>query len=212
MPLINNIKDKKHIIWDWNGTILNDVQLCVDTMNTLLSDQNLPLISIADYKNLFEFPVRNYYDKLGFDYNKRSFEDLAHDFIDAFMIGVEKCQPFQRIHEILVEVKTAGKKQSILSATDQENLEKLILHFGYADLFDSVFGIDNKFADSKTERGKELIKESTHEKQDIIMIGDTLHDLEVAEKLGIDVVLVTHGHQCQSILNAKHHAVVDLFA
>jgi len=55
------------IIWDWNGTLLNDIQLCVQTINEMLDKRNLPLLSVNDYKDVFSFPVKNYYQKIGFD-------------------------------------------------------------------------------------------------------------------------------------------------
>lgn len=211
MPLFNKIRDKKHIIWDWNGTILNDVDHAVDTMNGLLSESNLNLIDKEKYKTLFEFPVKKYYDKLGFDYNLRSFENLCHDFVDRFMAGFSSCDPFGHIKDVLQQTKKVGKIQSVLSATDQENLENMVEHFDFNKLFDFVYGIDNKLAGSKTYRGKQLIDEANISLADTVLIGDTLHDLEVGEELGIDVILVPHGHQCEQILKSKHQNVVRIF-
>jgi phosphoglycolate phosphatase len=210
VPLLREIQNKKHIIWDWNGTILNDVQHAVDTMNDLLSFHKLPSIEVEKYKTLFEFPVKNYYDKLGFNYALRSFEDLCHDFVDNFMDGFSNCMPFQKIEETLVKVREDGRTQSVLSATDQVSLDKMIKHFNFLDHFDFVYGIDNKLAASKVGRGKELINNSQIAKDETVLIGDTIHDLEVGEELGIDVVLITHGHQCEKILLKRHNKVLNI--
>ena len=63
-----------HVIWDWNGTLLDDNWLCVEVMNTLLSSRNLPLLTLERYRDIFDFPVKNYYEKLGFNFKKESFE------------------------------------------------------------------------------------------------------------------------------------------
>ncbi len=210
MCLLTEIEHKKHVVWDWNGTILDDVQHAVNTMNTLLDVHGLPLIDIAAYRKVFEFPVKNYYDKLGFDYSKRSFEYLCHDFVDHFMAEFGDCRPFDSVRNILSTIKLNGQVQSILSATDQVNLDKMVGHFGFGDHFDFVYGIDNKFAVSKLERGFELLKNSSVSREDTVLIGDTLHDLEVGKALGIDVILVTHGHQCQSLLSDRHDTVISM--
>ena len=62
----------QHIIWDWNGTLLNDAWLFVDIMNGVLSNRKLPLITVDDYRKLFCFPVKDYYKKLGFDLENES--------------------------------------------------------------------------------------------------------------------------------------------
>jgi hypothetical protein len=58
----------KNIIWDWNGTLLNDITICIKSMNILLKERTLPLISEDKYRDIFTFPVRNYYEQLGFDF------------------------------------------------------------------------------------------------------------------------------------------------
>ena len=210
MRLLTEIQHKKHVVWDWNGTILDDVQHAVNTMNVLLDSHDLPLINIVTYRQIFEFPVKKYYDKLGFDYYKRSFERLCGDFIDCFMAEFGDCRPFHSMPEILSSIKTNGQVQSVLSATDQVNLDKMVDHFGFGDYFDFVYGIDNKIAASKLQRGFELLQNSPIPSNDTVLIGDTLHDLEVGKALGIDVVLVTHGHQCQSILCRRHDTVISM--
>ncbi len=60
----------KHIIWDWNGTIVNDAPLFVNIMNKSLRAASLPSITLNDYKNLFVFPVVDFWKKLGFQFNK----------------------------------------------------------------------------------------------------------------------------------------------
>jgi phosphoglycolate phosphatase len=210
MQLVKETKDKKHIIWDWNGTVLNDVEHAVETMNRLLASQKLESINIDKYKSIFEFPVKKYYDKLGFDYSIRSFEELCHDFVDDFMDGFSQCTPFSEIESTLIQMKRKGKTQSVLSATDQENLDKMVKHFNYEKHFDFVYGIDNKLAASKVMRGKELIEKSQMNLEDTVLIGDTIHDLEVGNQLGIDVILITHGHQCQSILKKHHDNVLTI--
>ena len=57
----------KHIIWDWNGTLLDDTWLCVEGINQALIKRNLTPISEDRYREVFTFPVRDYYKKLGFD-------------------------------------------------------------------------------------------------------------------------------------------------
>ena len=76
------------VIWDWNGTIVDDAQLFVDIMNSFLKEQRLPLINVAVYRESFEFPIINYYRRLGFDFKKESFESLGSRFIDIYQ---QKC-------------------------------------------------------------------------------------------------------------------------
>jgi phosphoglycolate phosphatase len=204
------VKGKEHIIWDWNGTLLDDVSHAVNVMNSLLEEHKLPLIDREHYRKIFDFPVLAYYQKLGFNFEKESFESLCHRFVDRFMSGFQTLPLIPEMKSVLLNLRTENRMQSILSATDQTNLDSMISHFSLTDTFKFVFGIDNKFAGSKVDRGHDLIKKSEIAKSMTVIIGDTLHDLEVARALNIDAVLIPHGHQCPSRLRSHHEVVIEI--
>lgn len=204
------IKNKEHIIWDWNGTLLDDVSYAVSIMNTFLEEHSLPLIDKEHYRKIFDFPVLKYYQKLGFNFEKESFESLCHRFVDRFMNGIHSLPLIPEMKSLLQLLHSENYTQSILSATDQSNLDSMISHFSLNSTFKFVFGIDNKLADSKIDRGHELIKKSGICESKTVIIGDTLHDLDVARALNIDVVLISHGHQCPSRLRSHHEMVIEV--
>jgi phosphoglycolate phosphatase len=207
--LFRQLEGKEHIIWDWNGTILNDVDHAVKVMNTLLEEHQLPLINRDYYREIFDFPVLNYYQKLGFNFERESFENLCHKFVERFMHGLPHLPLIPEMESVVSQLKDKKIMQSILSATDQANLEGMINHFKLNEYFKFVFGIANKLAGSKVYRGHMLIKESRVHESKTVMIGDTLHDLEVAKALGIDVVLISHGHQSFDRLSPHHTLVIE---
>ena len=51
----------KHIIWDWNGTLLDDRWLCIEAINKTLTKRNMNTITDNEYVELFCFPVKDYY-------------------------------------------------------------------------------------------------------------------------------------------------------
>ena len=208
--LLKAIENKKHIIWDWNGTILNDVDYVVEIMNTILHECEMNLITKEKYKQIFEFPVRRYYDALGFDYKKWPFEKLCQDFVARYMKNISNCLPFEHVLPVLAEVSKSNRTQSVLSATDQVSLDIMIKHYKFEDMFNYTFGIKDKFAASKIDRGIQLMKSVGVSKEETLMIGDTLHDQEVGEELGIDVLLLDHGHQCGDKLRSHHDRVATI--
>ncbi|GAI63219.1 unnamed protein product [marine sediment metagenome] len=82
--MIEKIAKHKHIIWDWNGTLINDVWLVVEIMNKMLKKRNLSKIDSKKYREIFDFPVTKYYSKLGFDFSNESFEKLTVEFISEY--------------------------------------------------------------------------------------------------------------------------------
>ena len=76
-----DLKKYTHIIWDWNGTLLDDAWLCVDVMNGMLEERGMKLKTVDEYRELFDFPVRDYYEKLGFNFKDEPFDKVGMEFI-----------------------------------------------------------------------------------------------------------------------------------
>lgn len=203
-----HLEKKKHVIWDWNGTLLNDVEHAVASVNSLLEKHELPLVDRERYREIFDFPVEHYYRRLGFDFQRESFVELSHRFVDFYMANFHGCALVDGAKEILDGVKAAGKTQSVLSAADQVSLEHMLKHYGIYPYFENVYGIGDKFASSKVHRGHELMARAAVAAEETLLIGDTLHDLEVGKALGIDVLLVSHGHQSRERLHQQHKLVL----
>ena len=47
-----------HVIWDWNGTLVDDAWLCVEIINELLARRGLAPITPCKYSAVFGFPLR----------------------------------------------------------------------------------------------------------------------------------------------------------
>ncbi|MCX6118112.1 MAG: HAD hydrolase-like protein [Proteobacteria bacterium] len=196
--LDQHIAAKKHVIWDWNGTLLNDVDIAVKAVSKLLKDHSLPSLDVAKYKEVFGFPIRDYYKRIGLDTSQM--EELSQKFHQEYDHLFHECALFDGVKQALVKLKAQKKRQSILSAAQEAWLTKQLTHFDIHHLFDHVFGLTDFLANSKVERGRELIRESTIHPKDTILIGDTDHDVDVARELGIDVVIYADGHQSYSKL------------
>ena len=188
------------IIWDWNGTLINDLQLCVSSINVLLEKRNLPKLDTQKYKAVFSFPVRDYYEAVGFDFKKEEFEVPAMEFIELYESQVENCRLQPGALDVLNFFKEKGMSQFVLSAMHQKMLEKTLQNNGILQFFDGVAGLDDHYAVSKVERGKQLISQFKIERENAVIIGDTIHDFEVAQELGIRCILVADGHQTEERL------------
>jgi len=199
----------KHIIWDWNGTLLNDVDYSKNIINNILSDNDLPKLSLQKYREIFTFPIVDYYIAAGLDFSKTSFEILGRNFIDEYESKKLTCSLFNHAVEVLSLIHKKGITQSVLSAYLHENLVKILDHYGLTKYFDYVNGLDNIYAGSKVNIGLKLIEKINLPGDEILFIGDTLHDAEVANAMGVDCVLIANGHQVKEKLILKHDKVFE---
>jgi phosphoglycolate phosphatase len=210
---MKHIKDivsgKTHIIWDWNGTLLDDVHICIDVIDGIASKHGGKKVTRESYLKDFRFPVVDYYKDLGFDLSRVSYEDLSVEFVSAYKANVHLTKIHVGMSELITELADSGVRSSILSAAFELDLQDMLRHFQIANLFDHIFGIQDHLAHGKIARGLDLMEKIDLPKNQVVLIGDTDHDADVAEALGIDVLLIEGGHQSKERLRQKGLRVIS---
>jgi phosphoglycolate phosphatase len=204
-----NNPNLKHIIWDWNGTLLNDVEFCKNIINRILRENNLEELTLNRYREIFTFPVQKYYEAAGLDFSKTSFEILGKDFMIEYEANKLKCNLFDGTKELLKKIKQKGIRQSILSAYKEDNLIDILKSYELTDFFDFVVGSDNIYAGGKIHLGLQLLEKLNHKGDEVLFVGDTLHDYDVAKAMGVKVVLIADGHQAKEKLSINGALVLD---
>ncbi len=188
-------KSYKHIIWDWNGTLLDDVDIAVDAMNNLLRRRYLPLLDHKTYKDIFTFPVKDYYEQIGFDFEAEPFEQVAEEFISEYNAAKQRYRLHDGVEKVLSRINDMGIPQSILSASNEQDLVNIVQGLNIDRHFVKLAGLGDYYAASKVDRGKRFLSELELEPGKVLMIGDTVHDYEVSCELGFDCLLAAYGHQ-----------------
>lgn len=199
----------KHIIWDWNGTLLDDAWLCVEILNGMLARRGMKTTTLAQYQTDFDFPVISYYLKIGFNFKKESFDDVAREYIAAYESQRSRCYLRDGAVDIIKSLKAGGVLQSVLSASQRSSLVEALELFRLTGFFENIAGLDDYYAHSKMDIGKNLMKNLSAGRKEVLLIGDTTHDYEVACELGADCLLVPAGHQSKERLVACGAKVCD---
>lgn len=198
------IKLIKHVFFDFNGTIIDDVDLCLELLNDILRKQNKPLCDKNKYKHVFKFPIRQYYIDAGVDFSIESYESLAEEFIGKYQPrSLSECKLYDGCVEAFKRLNEMGVSIYILSASHRTNLIEQTDHYGITQYFKDVLGIDNIHAASKVHIGIDYMKENSIDPSEACFMGDTLHDHEVAEAMGVKCFLVECGHQARDVLEAS---------
>ncbi len=199
----------KHIMWDWNGTLLNDSHMAVMVINETLEKRNMPVIDHEHYQKIFGFPVIDYYRRLGFDFVDESFEVVGTEFIDGYEKHKFDVDLHSGARDVLSTLTGQGVSHSILSAYKQNTLDELVAHFGLTHQFTGIVGLDNHYAHSKVENAVNWMQELGLPTSEVLFVGDTAHDHEVAEAIGVDCVLIPGGHQTREVLENTGARVLD---
>jgi len=199
----------RHVIWDWNGTLLDDAWLCIEVMNGLLAPRGLPALTPARYQALFGFPVRDYYLRLGFDFARDPFERVGTDFIEGYQARQHTCGLQPHAERVLDALAARGISCSVLSASLEDRLLAQASGLGVRGRFVRLLGLSDHFAGGKLELGRRWIGELGIAPEEVLLIGDTDHDHAVARDIGVGCVLVPSGHQSTERLQALGVPVVS---
>lgn len=191
----------KYIIWDWNGTIMDDVGIALDAVNDMLLQWNRPVISLEEYRNAMDTPIIHFYEQF-FDLRETSFDWIAVRFNEYYAAHQESLFLQEGALEKLEFFRQKGCRQMVLSSSAGDMIQKFAEGYGVAAYFEVILGADNLLAESKIERAVRYFRQEQIDLNHAVLIGDTVHDFEVAQELGVDCVLLACGHQDRESLVA----------
>lgn len=185
-----------YILWDWNGTLLDDVAITMKSVNFLLKKYNIPQIkNRTEYQNKFFFPIENYYETLGFDFSKTPYTQLAQEFVAIYCSLLPDCHLNPQAKNILDFFHKKNYQQIIISASREDKLVQQVQSHKIEHYFQQILGISNIYAESKIHIAQKWQEQNNIDSKNILFIGDTFHDYEVAKKLNCSCLLYQHGHQ-----------------
>ena len=183
-----------YIIWDFNGTIFDDVQIDIDSLNVMLERRGLELVKDRDeYKAGFMFPIKQWYLNRGFDLENESFDDVAVEWLNEYLSREPEAGLVKGVLNTLDYFRSKSVKQIILSASEITMLKRQLQMLGVEEYFEEILGLDNVYAAGK--KGIALEWRKNHPDEKLLFIGDTDHDYYVAEAIGADCILIAEGHQ-----------------
>ncbi len=200
-----------HIIWDFNGTILDDVEPGIVSVNALLEKYGVPKIPDTDtYRRAFGFPVKDYYERIGFDFTKTPYDVLAVEWVELYLEHTRDPKIVRGVRELLEYIRGRGIDQLVLSACEIGMLTDQLRQLDVYEHFTEVIGLTNIHAAGKGELARAW-RESNPDAR-ALYIGDTTHDYEVSQILGADCALFAGGHQDRARLEACGAFVFDDFS
>ena len=200
----------KLVVWDFNGTIVDDVELCYEIETKMLQERHMQTYTLEQYRDTFCFPVIEYYYKMGYTFEEESYEDISVEFNQLYDEGFPSLKVMDDFIETIESFQVNGMENVIISASRQDKLLEQCHQLGISSYFKKILGTDNLLGSSKVEIAKQFMKEHKVLPEECMYIGDSLHDVETATAMGISTIhLVARGHQSKKVLSASFKEVHD---
>ncbi len=195
-----------HVIWDWNGTLLNDISASLASVNDMLAMRGKPPIGVEYYRDCIGVPIVKFYEKV-FDLANEDYSVIIKQYNNGYLNHLCDCGLTENAVEVLDYFASMGVKQAIVSSSNNEQLHANVKKYGIFERFDAVLGASDFYAGSKIERAVDYLAKSDECR--VLVVGDLEHDAEMAAELGADCVLITSGHENRERLYAADARVIS---
>ena len=196
------------VIWDWNGTLADDGYAALLVVNDILAKRDMPPITMDQYYQYIDTPISRFYEHL-FDLSVVTMEEITREFQEFYPRHFHSLH--QGVPELLEDLRKKNVRQVILSSGYQEALDRDLRKFHIEGYFDAVLGSSDTLAAGKVQRGLDWIATEHIDPRHMVLIGDTLHDYETAQAMGVPCILCAIGHQSKADLLTAGVPVVDRF-
>lgn len=196
------MKKYKNLIWDFNGTIIDDVQLCCDSYNFVLAAYGQPKISLQRLSEIWCLPIRNFFEHFEINNLDQVIEPICAQFHKYYSARWSACKLQPGVESLITWAKSRNMEQAVLSGHPHDYLVEMLKHFQLLSQFLKVRGVDTIVAVDKIQVGKDLLRDLGWKPEETLMLGDSNFDFETAQALGADCCLVARGIQNENRLAA----------
>lgn len=195
-----------HLVWDWNGTLLDDFGLVVEATNISLATVGGAAVTAEEHRRMFRRPVIDYYAvTLGRPVDAAEFERLDKAFHDAYRLGLPSCA---LTPDALDAIRAWSGTQSLLSMWSHAELVPEVARRGLGDLMIRVDGRTGYvLGDLKAAYLRQHLEELGVSGRECVLVGDSVDDADAADAVGARCVLYTGGFTGGSRLRGTGHPV-----
>lgn len=201
-----------HIIWDWNGTLVDDHDIVIEAVNVVMSAFGGGPVTSQDYLNRYHRPVRGFYNHLlETSLTDDDWSRIDAIFNDHYISRVEAISLAAGAEEALATAGGLGHTQSLLSMWRHDLVLREADRHGITRWFQRIEGNRTQSGDPKSHSLELHLEGLDLKPEDTTMIGDTLDDFDAARAAGCGIILVT-GSQNPDSLQATGAPVVESLA
>jgi phosphoglycolate phosphatase-like HAD superfamily hydrolase len=197
-----------HLVWDWNGTLLDDLPLVVSSTNAAFASVSAPALSAEAHRLAFRRPVAEFYaEVLGRALEEGEFGRLDKIFHDAYRLGLASCG---LARDATIAMSSWTGTQSLLSMWFHHELVPEIERRGLTAMLARIDGLRGPVGgDLKAEHLARHLSDLGVEGSSAVLIGDSVDDADAAASVGARCVLYTGGFTNPARLRAVGVPVAD---
>lgn len=196
--------EPSHLVWDWNGTLLDDLPIVIDAVNRAIAAFGLNPITADDYRDHYTRPVRHFYDRLfGRPVDDEEWLRLNTSFHEAYFELATRVDLAPGARQAIALLEQMGWTQSLLSMSPQDWLEGIVARLRLEDHFLMVDGLSGSTGGLKAVHLEDHLAALGIVGDRAVVVGDTQDDVAAARHVGARAILFHGGSHHIDVLEAE---------
>lgn len=196
------------IIWDFNGTLVDDVNAALGAVNDMLVRRNQPIITLDDYSRNVDIPIWKFYENV-FVSGSITPEEAISEFDTGYEKYLEPYPVMENAVAVLDYFNSLEKTQLIVSASHIDKVTARLKDLKLYSYFTDVLAMSDYNCGDKTFLAQQYLSVNNISPEDVVVIGDCVADWQMAQALHCDCILNTKGHQCRRELSVTDAVIID---
>jgi phosphoglycolate phosphatase-like HAD superfamily hydrolase len=199
----------RHVVWDWNGTLFDDLPIVVASVNVSLRSVGAPPIDADRYREVYQRPLHRFYEVLlGRPVLPDEMAAIDRDFHDAYHALLDQARLTVDARSAVDLVAARGQTQSVLSMWWHDRLVPAVRYFALEEHMLAVDGHRGPAGASKQNHLERHVEQLTRlfpgrvRREGVVVIGDVTDDADAARAVGVGCVLYDGGSQPRAALEA----------
>jgi phosphoglycolate phosphatase len=205
------MKDYKLVIFDWDGTLMDSVDRIVSSMQAAAKVVGLPIPSNNAAKQIIGLSIPEALKALFTGITDEQIEIMRLQYKYQYIEGDTTPTPlFDNALNLLTQLKQENKLLAVATGKGREGLDRVLEVSSTASFFHTTRCAGEMPSKPDPEMINSILVELEVAPHEAIMIGDTSHDLKMAQNAGVDSVGVTYGvHDKQVLEQYSPKAIVN---
>lgn len=204
-----------HLIWDWNGTLFDDLEIVVESVNASLAFLGEDPIDAAGYRAHYRRPTHLFYeDMVGRPVDADEFAEIDRIFHRNYHEALHRADLTADAREAVAAAARAGASQSVLSMWWHDRLVPMVRRLRLEPYMLAVDGHRGAPGETKDQHLAHHIDQlialfPALERDEMVVVGDITDDAAAARTAGVRCVLYDGGSQPRPTLTGTGVPVAD---
>ena len=202
--------NKKLIVYDWNGTLIDDTWITAQCFSFVIAPWGLPPLTAETFRQAYDVPWTVMYKNMGVSdahIAQLSGHPIGENFLNDYETRINQAKLHNGTSAILQSMTDQGIDQIILSNHIEDRILEQLNRLGISKHFKTILAYKTYSAEerktTKLDKLQQYICEKNLKPSDIIIVGDTPEEIKIAKQLGLACVSFTFGYASETRLKKE---------